>query len=213
MTAIPDAEGFVHFTGKTADDTRMSTIKVDETYWGYVIRSEAPDPVYVVLGQAIAWLLGAGFAVAALGLWVMPSMAFGGGVLPMKLAVSTVLGCIAALLLWFASRGGRTELQVDTSLGEFREVVRNRAGRPSLVGRYGFDAIGSVFLDRAVGRQGEACLVMRYRNTTQVVSVAHGEIGMLESLRDRLGRDLMTSLPPTRRRPPIDASAGLRTAS
>ncbi len=213
MTAMPNTEGFVRFSAKSRDDCQTSAIKVDETYWGYVIRSEEPDPVHVVIGQAIAWLLGAGFSVAALGLWVMPTTGFGAGALGMKLAVSTVLGCTAALLLWFASRGGRTELQVDTSLGEVREVVRNRTGRPSLVGRYGFDAIGSVFLDRAAGKPGEASLVMRYRNTTQVVPVAHGAIGVLETLRDRLGRDLMTGLPPARRRPAIEIAMGLRAAS
>lgn len=213
MTAMPDTYDFDRFNSKSDAGIPISAIKIDETYWGYVIWSEEPDPTLVVLGQAVAWLLGAGFAVAALGLWVMPSMAFGGAVLSMKLAASTLLGCTAALLLWFASRGGRTELQVDTSLGEVREIVRNRAGRPSLVGRYGFDAIGSVFLDRSVGKPGEASLVMRYRNTTQIVSVVHGTIGVLETLRDRLGRDLMTGLPPARRRPAIEMSMGLRAAS
>ncbi len=211
MTTAPQIEGFAGFGSAT--ETDASWIKIDETYWGYIIRSEEPDPVHIVIGQVIAWMTGACFAVVALGLWVLPSMAFGIGVLSMKLAASTVLGCMAALFLWFASRGGRTELQVDTSLGEIREIVRNRAGRSSLIGCYGFDSIGSVFLDRSVGKNGEANLVMRYRNTTQVVPVAHGPMTMLETLRDRLGRDLMTGPSHSRRRPPVEIPAEMRALS
>ncbi len=97
--------------------------------------------------------------------------------------------------MWFASRGTKLEVQIDTAQGEVREIVRNRAGRPSLLGSYGFDAIGGVFIDRINGQDrlpmGHAVLVLRYLNTAQTMPVAAGREDDLAPLRDRLGRDLM----------------------
>jgi len=58
-----------------------------------------------------------------------------------------------------------------------------------VLGVYGFDAIGGVFIDRREGAMSE--LVLRYRNTPQTLHVARGHVLTLERLRDRLGQDLM----------------------
>jgi hypothetical protein len=203
MSNMPSSEEFAGAVASGSTDATAVRLQIDETYWGYIIRTEEADPALLVIGQLVAWCFGAGFAVAALGLWMIPAMTFGGDALSMRLGASVVFGAMSFLLLWFASRGARTELQVDTSLGEVREVVRNRAGRATLLGRYGFDSIGGIFLDRKTGKSGEACLVMRYRNTAQVLPVARGPQAHLERLRDRMGRDLLVDVS-TRRRVPAE---------
>ena len=95
------------------------------------------------------------------------------------------------MLIYYASRGVRTEIQVDNKLGEIREIVRNSAGRTSLISKLRFDMIGGVFLDRTNADKGETALLLRFLNTPKVMLVAVGPTEHLEQLRNRLGRDLL----------------------
>ncbi|GGL62398.1 hypothetical protein [Wenxinia marina] len=141
MTAIPDTPDSTDAARRTLAGVEGPGLDLSETYWGYIVRSTEPASPVLVLLQAAALLLGAAFAAATAGMWLFPAGTGVAGVMTMKLGASVVTGAIAVLLLWFASRGDRAEYQIDTSLGEVREVVRNRAGRPSLTARYGFDAL------------------------------------------------------------------------
>lgn len=195
MTAMPDVREFdVSAPGVTAA-TQGAVYVIDPAHWGYTVRSLAQVPLSLRAMQALCWLLGAGFLMAAIGMWVAPMMIVATPVIGFKVGATILCGAMAFFLMWFASRGVHSELQVDTALGELREVVRNRAGEPTLIGRYGFDAIGGVFLDRTDQYErlpeGHAWLMLRYRNTAQVLPVLKGPEAMLEPLRDRLGRDLM----------------------
>jgi hypothetical protein len=178
-----------------------ATFEVVDTYWGYVIRSADRSRVGLQAAQFISWSIGLAAAVASLGLWVIPGSGESGSDLGMRLGLSVVLAGMAVLLLWYASRGADVEVQIDTLKGEVREVIRNRAGKPTLIGRYGFDAIGGAFLDRRYGKAGEAALKLRYRNTNTLVTVAHGAVAQIEALKDRLGRELL--LAPQSRRPAL----------
>lgn len=161
---------------------------VAEIWWGYVVRStEGPSPLLVLL-QAVASLLGAAAAAAAVGLWALGSAP---GLMAMKLGASVVLGSIAALLLWFASRGERAEFHVDTSLGEVREVVRNRAGRPTLLSRQGFATLTAVELVPAGLWRGIGLswLVLTTAAGDEVTLVRGAEPD-LRRLAERLSRDI-----------------------
>ncbi len=168
-----------------------ATFSVEEIFWGYKIRSNLGAPLGLMLAQVISFFFGACLLTAAFGLFVMPSMMFSTDVGAMRIGVAVLFAGLAAYLLWFASRGTKSELHVDTSLGEIREVISNRAGRPSTVGVYGFDTIGGVFLEQAAREDGMMTLVLRYRNTAQTVPVAIGTEAQLMGLRDRLANDLM----------------------
>ena len=191
MTALPDMTDFSRSGLAAPERFEADYFAVDETYWGYIVRSTEPVPMSVVLLQGLAWLIGIACVVATFGLWLMPTNMTHGGIVGMKLGATVITALSAMLCLWFASRGTESEIQVDTRLGEVREVVRNRAGKATLIGRYGFDAIGGVFIDRASASVARGALVLRYRNTAQTLEVATGEMTGLAALRDRLGRDLM----------------------
>lgn len=188
MSSISEHEGFALGGVSSRSGAVRPTCSLDETYWGYIIRAHEPVSPGVIVAQWLAWLFGVSFAVAALGLWVLPQALLSGDGLGLKIGASSLLAGLAALLLWFASRGAEVELQIDTSLGEIREVMRNRAGRPTLLARYGFDSIGGVHVDRSGPR---ARLVMRYGNTAQMVPVCSGPEEDLGVLRNRLGRDVV----------------------
>ncbi len=164
---------------------------VEKTYWGYIIRAADRDG-WVVRGlQGVALFIGVASACAAFGMWLTPGALLHGEVALIKLILSGFLVGIAVVMLRYANRGTEVELQVDTNMNELREVVRNRVGKPTLLGRYRFDVVGGVFLDRARAGDGRAALMLRYRNTAQVLEVAVGPLHRMEALRDQLGQDLL----------------------
>jgi hypothetical protein len=169
---------------------RPSSFEVEDTYWGYVVRSGRGPSLGVVISQIVSFFFGACFLTAGFGILLMPAMMFDGDVGVFRIGAATLFAAVAAYLLWFASRGSRSELHVDNSVGEIREVICNRAGKPTTVACYGFDTIGGVFLDYNE-ETGKSNLVLRYRNTVQTVPVAEGTEAQLIGLRDRLGHDLM----------------------
>ncbi|PUB13147.1 hypothetical protein [Yoonia sediminilitoris] len=169
---------------------KPSTFSVEDTYWGYIVRSGRGPSLGVMASQAVSFFLGACFLTACFSILLLPTLMFDGDIGVFRVGAATLFGTIAIYLLWFASRGSRTELHVDNSVGEIREVICNRAGKPTTIGCYGFDAIGGVFLDYNE-RIGMHSLVLRYRNTVQTVPVAEGTEAQLIGLRDRLGQDLM----------------------
>lgn len=167
-----------------------ATFTLDETYWGYIIKSCAAPNTGMKIAQTASLFIGAALLAAALGLWLIPQSMLSTDAFIMRLGASVIFTGSAVLLLWFSSRGTHSEIQIDNSLGEVREVVRNQAGKTTLLGRYGFDSIGGVFLDRQPG-ESDGTLVLRYRNTAQILPVVTGGKADLEVLKDRLGRDLM----------------------
>ena len=168
---------------------RLPQFSVEETYWGYIVRPDGRPRLSIRLQQWLATLIGAGFMTAALGLILVPQLTVESMDFTMRAAAAIMFAGVAIFCLWFASRGAVAELQIDNNLGEVREVVRNRAGQSTLLGVYGFDAIGGVYIERKQGALSE--LVLRYRNTSQTLPVACGHALTLERLRDRLGQDLM----------------------
>jgi hypothetical protein len=165
---------------------------LEEAFWGYIVRPRILAPIRLLISQSLAWGTGILMAMGGAGVWVLPATSANADLLPLRWGISLIFFAFAALLLWYASRGTAAELQVDTALGEVREVMRNRAGRPTLIGRYGFDSVGGVFIGRGLGGQGQ--LLLRYENTAQVLLVAEGLESDLIPLRDRMGRDMMVRL-------------------
>ena len=174
---------------------------VEDTYWGYIVRSNARTPFLIAALQSLALVLGAALAIAAAGLWVLPGSIGAGELWGMKASVTVIALLPAALFLWYASRGTKSEIHVDTRLAEVREVVRNRAGRATVLSRNGFDIVDHVDIDTAGRRSvsnAAAALVIRDADTSAIVQVATGSVEALDRLRSRVGRDLMVLSPPAR---------------
>lgn len=188
MTKMTDSNAsLADFQG---DIARAATFEVDDVFWGYKIRSGRGAPFSVMLGQAVSFFFGVCLLTAALGILVLPTLFFDGGLGLVRIGAIVLLGAGAAYFLWFASRGTQTEVHVDRSIEEIREVISNRAGSPTVVGVYDFNAIGGVFIEEN-GDHGLSQLLLRYRNTDQVVVVAEGTTAQLIPLRDQLASDLL----------------------
>ena len=167
--------------------------EVDETYWGYIIRSTERPSALIGLLQGVSFLFGLALLIATMGLWIVPGSITGGAAVAMKFGMTVFTGGASIFCLWFASRGTLSEVHIDTRLAEVREVVRNKAGRASLIGRYGFDAINEVAIDTPdeENRAAACALVLRQRGTHRILQIARGNFSALSELQDRLGGDLM----------------------
>ncbi|KJZ20342.1 hypothetical protein TW80_05920 [Loktanella sp. S4079] len=169
---------------------KSSSFSVEDTFWGYQIKSGRSPALGVVLAQILSYLFGASFMIAAVSILAMPVLFFDGNIGVIRIMASVLFGAVGFYLLWFASRGSQAEVHIDTSVGEIREVITNRAGRPTTIGAYGFDAISSVGIEPQ-SESAVAALVLEYRDSGQRVSVAEGIEAQLVPLRDRLAQDLM----------------------
>lgn len=188
MTAVVDVPVFQGAASKRREPRVEGTVAVSATYWGYRVHGRRTSVRLVGL-QAMCWALGVAMVAVAIGLWIAPEASGGIGVVSFKLGASVLFASLAALLLWHSSRGTILAVEVDHRLGEVREVLCNRAGRATVLSRYGFDAVaGIVTQDMGAGR---AMLALRLRDTDEVLLVAEGPAQGLAGLSERMAADLM----------------------
>ena len=174
----------------SAGQSHCDGFSVEETHWGYIVRSAGHNGHGLILSQSLSLLTGAALLAAAIGMWLIPGMLVGVDALMMRMFATIVFVSAAAMLLWYSSRGVVSEIQIDNGRGEIREVIRNHAGKMSLLACYSFDSIGGVFME-PTGTQESASLVLRYRNSSDTVEVASGLEAELAELRDRISRDVI----------------------
>jgi len=175
----------------TPEMARPSTFAVEDIFWGYKIQSGVKPSLMVAFGQLVSFFFGVCFATAALGILLLPTLFFDGDFTAMRVGSAALFGAMAAYLLWFASRGTQPEAHVDISFSEIRQVIKNRTGAPSTVGRYPFDAIGGVFVEHS-DTSHLSQLVVRCNHTGQTILIAAGTDAQLTPLRNRLATDILT---------------------
>lgn len=159
--------------------------------WGYIVRAGNRPPLDLVILQVLAYFLGVCFVTAGIGILVLPALMSGLDLGPLRMGAAVLFGAGAVYLLWFASRGSKVDVHVDTSAREIREVIANRVGKPTVLQSYGFGEIGGVYVETAAG-DAPAQLVIGYRGRS--ILIALGETDELDELRKRLSRDLMGPL-------------------
>ena len=192
MTAAYSSDHFSIDADFISRFSRLEGTNVRETHWGYVIKGTEAEHVRVRAAQAASCFMGGAFLISAVALWIFPSRALAAG-FELHLTLTCIFLAVGYFLVRYGTRGTLVEIEVDLNAKELREVVRNRAGRPSLLGKWSFDSFGGLFIDRSKLSSGEAALMLRYRGTATVVEVASGPLPRIENLRDRLGRDVFAS--------------------
>jgi len=169
----------------------LAGVLLEDTSWGYIIERKRTGVTANEIIVAGAWALGIALLVSAFGMLVSPVGYDSTETIVMKGGLALLVAAIGVRLVWYSSRGTETELQVDLTLGEVRQVVRNKVGKPTLLSKYAFEDIGSVFIDRRKGLRSNGVLLLRYKNTTKLIQAAIGPVLGLEAMRDRLGRDFL----------------------
>lgn len=202
------------FEGKLVEkETSKGTFQVDETHWGYIVKSIDDAHAPILLRHAMSWFVGTSLMVAIVGLWAMPGAMFDGETLIIKLGLTAIFIAFAGLCFWLASRGVDTEVHFDLARDEIRSVARSRQGAATLLDRVSFDDVGSVFLNRSPHKTGRATLVIRLGSSPHLMEVAHGWEKDLTVLRDRIGTDLLNPAlaAPRKAMEPLKAKAKLAT--
>jgi hypothetical protein len=159
---------------------------LEETYSGYSVVPEGAAPLRVVLLQAPAMLSDAAFIAGSVELMMSWSEDFVFLVPVIMLILTT-----GVILMWFASRGTVIHIEVDKMNGEVREVARNPIGAQTVMLRYGFDCVGSAFVQHP--GTSAATLVLRYRNMARTVAVVSRREQDLSRLGDLMGCELIVS--------------------
>ncbi len=149
----------------TAQHSRQRTgtaeVQVQPIPGGYLLRGTDGPALPLQLSQGIVVAVGAALAGLAVVL-LLPGndQALGHG--PLRTGLAVLLGAAAALMLWFGTRGGVTELHLDLAGGELREVVRHRVGRPTLLARHALDGRATLSVTRDGLPSGLCALVLRF---------------------------------------------------
>lgn len=164
---------------------------IDRTYWGYVVRDLSQPLLGLVASQLLALLLGAGFVAAALSLLILPDLLNGSSDILIRLCASMVIGGTGGLLVSYAGRGIKPEMQVDTTLGEVRHVVRNRSGAATLMGRYGFDAIAGLEISVNASPEDPVALLIHQKGSNRPLSIASGHVSTMQQLKHSIERDIV----------------------
>ena len=172
------------------EKTKPQSFVVENAHWGYAIRTVAGASRGLMVAQTISMVFGAAFLAGAIGMWLLPMLTLGADALHMRTIATILFVGLATLLLWYGTRGVLSQIQIDTSRGEIREVARSRAGRTTIVGCYGFDSVGGIFMEPA--EDGVSThLVLRYRDGGDPLIVATGTDAELAGLREQISRDVV----------------------
>lgn len=191
---MTDTSGFQTPSIPTADVFKTSTGPIlTENYWGFTVRNTANIPSGVILMQVVAYLFGAAFAAAALGLWAVPSAFVQLDTWSMRIGMSGMFIVLAFLLIGYANQGRSVELQFDQNLGEIRAVMLLRGGSNRIVAQYGFDSFGEMSITRCA--DDRVSLTLKPVGKGELLVIAQGTEPQIGALYARLDRDLLRAGP------------------
>lgn len=184
-------------TAPQTPDRPVSTgshdVRLQPVPGGFVLRGAEGPSLPFQLTQGIVLAVGAALAGVALAL----ILAWGAQVSDHAFALlggATLLGGAGLLLLWFATRGGTAELQLDLARGELREVVRHRIGQPTLVGRHALGDAPTLEVDLS-GPPAAPCSLILRTGGEGGLCIAQGEESDILDLCHRLDAGLRAQRP------------------
>lgn len=161
-------------------------VRVQPVPGGFVLRGTEGSPLPVQLTQGIVLAVGAAFAAGALVILLSWDAAAGHGFA--RVAAASLMGGMALLMLWFATRGGVAELHLDLAGGELREVVRHRIGAPTVVARHPLGGSPALVVD-GDGQPAGCALILRTGGEGGFC-IAQGSEADILDLRRRLDAEL-----------------------
>ncbi|MEL6645125.1 MAG: hypothetical protein AAFQ79_14425 [Pseudomonadota bacterium] len=165
-------------------------LETEETAWGYVVRQKTDRFDHETAFESAGRFLGLILVVCAYGQWFLPATLFGGDAVAMKGAMSFVFGASGVGIYWFATRGLKTDLEVDLTRRELRVVNRNSRGGRRLQLHIGMRDIESAFLRRIKEDDAPAYLMVRPRRGAAPIQLAMGCETELMELQQRLKSDI-----------------------
>lgn len=192
MTAQPHPD---IFTGTYADEQQARILlrpNVREHFWGYEVRPNEQIIGIAFLFRSICGLLSVSSLASVIGVWLVPAVSFFGDVMIAKTMATLLFLSLAFVSGRMAARGSQVRVQIDTSVGEFREVVDGPVGKDIVLARYGFDAVENidVAFARPNNELGQVQVTFKGEGKAKVrIAVGDGMAASLGPLRSRLASD------------------------
>jgi len=187
MTTLPDPNEFVTIMGgKIANDIPRRP-NVEEQHWGYEVRpAQISNRVNTII-RLSSYLVSLAFGIVGILALVWPMQDLG---LSHKAQGFFAVGslALAALAAHISSSHRSVRIQIDTTVGELREIIESPSRGGQVLARYGFDSIAAVEIVTSAKKSSSGQLQARV-NGYGAVLVADGSISTLRSLGDRLAMD------------------------
>ncbi len=161
-------------------------VSVGETFWGYIIHKGKASRDRAAIGEVAATAGSAFFGLLAYGQWLLPGAIGSAGVLSYKIAGTAVFFMFSGLLYLIARRGLSCEVHVDVKRRQLRTVRRNREGVPSLMEKFGFGEISSVYMIRSKSPFSPNRLLVQPSSRRGPILVASGPACELEPVLRRM---------------------------
>lgn len=171
---------------RSSDDT----VRVSDTFWGYVVRPGRKAHDRAAVGEMIATFASMMLAMAAYAQWLLPGANTDTEVLPFKIAATVIFAFLASLLFLIARRGLCYEVQIDKQRGVVRTVRRNRHGASTQTGLFAFHDIDRIVIKPSLLPVQRYLLLIQPGANMPEIEVAVGLAEDLEPVLTRMSLDL-----------------------
>lgn len=163
--------------------------RIEETDWGYIIRTQTTNTRFKVVASVTGRFFGAILLMAAAGLWVMPDSLYGGDLIGIKLAAMVMFSIFGGYFFWAGRDATLPEYRIDLKHREIRVGHRGHRDAFRQSGRVDFASVSSVFLLRSKDHRPTR-LFLRLADLGTGLEIAAGNQQHMEVLKQRLTEDL-----------------------
>ncbi len=161
-------------------DSQRSAARIGKTNWGYIIGG-GPAAVrragYGEVAAVFACLMFGTFAYAP---WILPAAFNDFLIMPYKIAATAMFFTFSIMNYRISHQGLAFEVQIDTLRGNLRTVRRNRGNAVTVLEKFAFDDIESVYMKRSKSPNAVARVFVQPVGRSRPLLVAKGPARDLE---------------------------------
>ena len=182
-----------YFGAPTFGDAQLAETPVilEERRWGYILNAPGKSYLQMNMMQRVSVFVAAYLLAYSLSCLVPVAAGLNMHVDILCASASLLVGFLALPFIWFATRGTKAYIYINTYRNELREVVPNMIGKPTVLRRVPFKEIGGVRIDH--GEAGERAVLMLWQGSQwRRVAVLEGGRHGLSSLREKLAKDFFS---------------------
>ncbi len=164
-------------------------LMVEERRWGYILNAPGMTYAQLNMSQRLSVLVAAYLLAFSVSCLIPILMAAPESLDPLCQAAAAFSAMLAIPFAWYATRGTKAYIYVNTYRNELREVVPNLIGKPTVLRRMPFSDIGGVRIDHQ-GAGEFAVLLLWQGGDWRRIAALDGRRRELTTLREKLAKDV-----------------------
>lgn len=161
---------------------------------GYAVHEAASRFLQERLAEHALRLAGAFIMLAGYVHWFLPGLTLDNSSVQMRLALTVLFVVMGVALYVFASRGFRRMLHIDFGNRRLSTARMNSKNQSRYRRDFPMQDVASIYVRRSGSGAGMATLNIRLKSQPQDVALLTGALAEVESLHERLCRDLHVAL-------------------